>query len=144
MSVEDAIHDKNLRQEVINQAREYKYRMQKRDLINKLKAEIGGVKYRGSRHEIFQRMADQYIVWWIETYKDAPDFQERYEALMADKAHREEIQREKIEQRKERLELQEKPSDEEMLERVIETMEKDPNADKETLNRLKERLKTMQ
>jgi hypothetical protein len=67
MSIEDAINDKNLRQVCINQAREYKFRIQKRDLVEKLKTKMGGIRYRGEREEIFQRMADQYKVFQAET-----------------------------------------------------------------------------
>jgi len=73
MSIEDALKDKNLRQVCIDGARGYKFTIQKRDLIKKLELEMGGVKYRGNKDEICQKLANQYKEFRAETRKNDPN-----------------------------------------------------------------------
>lgn len=74
MSIENAVNDKNLRQVCIDEARGYKFRIQKRDLIEKLEREAGGIKYRGNKEKIFQKMANQYKKFRDETHKNDPNY----------------------------------------------------------------------
>ena len=73
MSIEDAVNDEHFRQIVIRKAQGYKFMIQKRDLIKELKNKAGGVKYRGNKDEIFQRMANQYKEFRTETRKNDPN-----------------------------------------------------------------------
>lgn len=73
MSIEDALKDKNLRQVCIGEARGYKFTIQRRDLIKKLELEMGGVKYRGNKDEICQKMANQYKQYISEVRKIDPN-----------------------------------------------------------------------
>ena len=73
MSIEAALKDKNLRQVCINEARGYKFSIQERDLIKKLELEMGGVKYRGNKDEICQKLANQYKEFRAETRKNDPN-----------------------------------------------------------------------
>lgn len=74
MSVEDAVKDKNLRHVCIDEARKYKFRIQKRDLIKKLENEMGGIKYRGNKDEICQKLASQYKEFRVEIQQSDPNF----------------------------------------------------------------------
>ena len=84
MEIEDAVRDKELRKEVIAKAKGHKWGKEKRRLLKKLRTE--DIKYADNPKKIYQKLAESYELWWIETFKDKPDFQQRLERLRDSKA----------------------------------------------------------
>lgn len=83
MDIEDAVNDKEFRKKVIEGAKGLKYRNARRRFLKKQKAET--VTFAGNEQEVYQKLADQYESWWIDTFKAAPDFQKRLGDLKSSK-----------------------------------------------------------
>lgn len=80
--VGDALKNKYLRNEVLESARSHKFGKARREMIKDLKAKI---KYIDGEEKAYQKLANEYESWWIETYKDLPDFQQHLKDLRARK-----------------------------------------------------------
>lgn len=83
MEIDDAVNDKEFRKEVIEGAEGLKYSNAKQRFLKKQKAET--VTFAGNEQEVYQKLADQYESWWIDTFKAAPDFQKRLGDLKSSK-----------------------------------------------------------
>ena len=83
MNIEDAVNDKDLRNEVITGARGYKFGKAKRRLLDKLRRE--NVHYVDSQKKVFQELANGYEQWWADTFRNEPDFQKRLSVFMESK-----------------------------------------------------------
>ncbi len=70
MKIEDALNDKDFRNVIIEEARKYKFNNECSYLTEKLKMNAGGIRYRGDKKEIFQRMANQYKQYRLEIHKN--------------------------------------------------------------------------
>ncbi len=73
----------NLREEALERVRSYKKGKALKKLIKKIESEV--VVYADDKEKLFQKLADDYESWFSETYKDAPDFQQRLKNLRQDK-----------------------------------------------------------
>lgn len=102
MDIEDAVHDTDLRKEVIERAKGLKYQTAKRKLIEKLNTEH--VTYlQAEKDLLYERLTDQYLTWWVQENQGASDFRKRYDVLKAEEAQFREMRRRSIQRGPERL-----------------------------------------
>ncbi|MEJ5260996.1 MAG: hypothetical protein WHS88_12485 [Anaerohalosphaeraceae bacterium] len=114
-----------IRERVYEHMKQEKYNSAKRRFLQEQWKEK--VQLAVPEEKLYGRLAEQYLDWWKDTFRNAPDFEKRYKALLADKACREEEEKQRKELLKRNIVPAEKPSREELIEHLKKILENEPN-----------------
>ena len=77
MDIAKAAKDKYLRQEVIDGTKGYKFQIAESKLLMQLKSSGGGIRYKGNKKAILEKMAEQYKQYRLEKHNDDPNSKKR-------------------------------------------------------------------